>query len=81
MIHVMKKIADWVVENEKKEATDCAIPDEVIEEWLETIEERKEKMKKNGNTHTGQYEMLDDLDKKVKEIEEIRKHKCHIRSK
>ncbi len=80
MIHVMKKIADWIVENEKKEATDCAIPDEVIDEWLETIEERKKRMQEHGKTKSEQYEMLADLDEKVKEIEAIRKQKCHTKS-
>jgi len=76
----MKKIADWLVENEKKEATDCSIPDEILDKWLATIEERKNTMIKNGNTNSQQYEMLQDLDKKVKEIEAIRKKKCHIES-
>jgi len=76
----MKKIADWIVENEKKEATDCAIPDDVIDEWLETIEERKKRMQEHGKTKSEQYEMLADLDEKVKEIEAIRKQKCHTKS-
>ena len=80
MIHVMKKIADWVVENEKKAATDCSISDEIIEEWLETIEDRKKRMQQNGMLQSEQYEMLTDLDEKVKEIEAIRKKKCHIES-
>ena len=78
MIHIMKKIADWIVENEKKEALDCSIPDEILDEWLKTIEDRKNRMRKNGKTDTSHYEMLEDLDKKVKEIEAIRKKKCGI---
>ncbi len=81
MLHIMKKIADWIVEHEKNEATDCSIPDEVIDEWLETIEERKKMMEKNGRTNTSQYEMLQDLDEKVKEIEELRKKKCAVKNK
>ena len=77
MIHILKKIADWIVEHEKKEALDCNIPDEIIDEWLKTIEERKNRMKKHGKTDTSEYEMLQDLDKKVKEIEAIRKNRCH----
>ena len=77
----MKKIADWIVENEKKEAMDCGIPDEIIDEWLETIEEHKKHMQENGKVNSEQYEMLKDLDEKVKEIEAIRKKKCHIKSK
>ena len=80
MLHVMKKIADWIVENEKKAATDCSIPDEVIDEWLETIEERKKQMQEKGKLKSQQYEMLIDLDEKVKEIESIRKKKCHTES-
>ena len=81
MLHIMKKIADWIVEHEKNEATDCSIPDEVIDEWLETIEERKKMMEQNGRTDTSQYEMLQDLDEKVKEIEELRKKKCAVKNK
>ena len=77
----MKKIADWIVENEKKEATDCSIPNEVIDEWLETIEERKKSMKEKGKIESEQYEMLKDLDEKVKEIETIRKKKCSLKTK
>jgi len=77
----MKKIADWIVENEKKEATDCSIPNEVIDEWLETIEERKKRMEAKGKIESEQYEMLKDLDKKVKEIETIRKNRCSIQTK
>ena len=80
MVHILKKIADWIVENEKKEATKCTIPDEVIDEWLETIEDRKKRMQQNGMLKSEQYEMLTDLDEKVKEIEAIRKKKCHIES-
>ena len=77
----MKKIADWIVENEKKEAMDCGIPDEIIDEWLKTIEDRKKRMQQNGMLKSEQYEMLTDLDEKVKEIEAIRKKKCHTESK
>jgi len=73
----MKKIADWIVENEKKEAADCSIPDTVIDEWLQTIEERKKHMQENGKEKSEQYVMLEDLDKRVKEIEAIRQKKCH----
>ena len=81
MLHIMKKIADWIVEHEKKEATDCSIPDEVIDEWLETIEERKKRMESNHQQNRQQYEMLLDLDDKVKEIKKIRTIKCiHLKN-
>ncbi len=76
MLHIMKKIADWIVEHEKKEAESCSIPDEIVDEWLETIEERKQRMEEKGHTHSEQYEMLLDLEKRVKEIEEERAKKC-----
>ena len=78
MIHILKKIADWIVENEKREATDCGIKDEIIDEWLRTIEDHKQKMQESGKTQSEQYEMLQDLDNRVKGIKEIRKKKCHI---
>ncbi len=81
MLHILKKIADWIVEHEKGEAEDCSIPNEIVDEWLETIEERKKMMEKNQKTDTSQYEMLLDLDKKVKEIESARKEKCKAQKK
>lgn len=76
MIHILKIIADWVIENEKKEATDCVIPDAIIDDWRLTIEEHQNRMKNDDKTDTEQYDMLQELDKKVKEIEAIRKSKC-----
>ena len=81
MVHILQKIADWIVENEEREATKCTIPDEVIDEWLETIEDRKKRMEQNGMLKSEQYAMLQDLDKRVKEIEAIRQKKCHVESK
>lgn len=81
MIHVMKKIADWLFENEKKDALDCTISDEIIDEWLNTIDKRKNSMEKSNHTDTGQYEMLSDLDKRVRGIKKIREEKCHDHGK
>jgi len=78
MLHIMKKIADWIVEHEEKEAESCSIPDEIVDEWLETIEERKRRMEEKGHTHSEQYEMLQDLEKRVKEIKEARAKKCRV---
>jgi len=80
MVHIMKKIADWIVDYEKKEATDCSIPDEIVDEWLETIEERKKRMKEHDRTHTEEYEMLLDLGKRVQQIKVIRAQKCQVKS-
>lgn len=76
MLHIMKKIADWIVDQEKDEATDCSIPNEVIDEWLDTVKDRKKRMEKKGNTNTSQYEMMSDLLKKVENIKKIREKKC-----
>ena len=81
MLNILKKIADWIVEHEMSEAESCSIPDEIIDEWLETIEERKKLMEEHKKTNTAQYEMLLDLDKKVKKVEAIRKEKCKIAKK
>ncbi len=78
MIHILQKIADWIVEHEKDEALDCQIPDEIVDEWLETIQERKKRMQEHGHTHSEQYAMLSDLEKRVKEIKAIRQKKCHL---
>ena len=81
MIHILQKIADWVIDHEKNAATDCTVPNEIIDDWLKTIEERKKHMAEHGNTDCEQYQMLEALDRKVKEIEAIRQQKCEIPQK
>ncbi|AKF25058.1 hypothetical protein YH65_06365 [Sulfurovum lithotrophicum] len=76
MLHIMKKIATKMLENEKKDALDCTVSDEVVDEWLDTIEERKKKMQEHHKTDTEQYDMLLGIENEVKEIKEIRKKKC-----
>ncbi|ADN08549.1 hypothetical protein [Sulfurimonas autotrophica] len=81
MLHVMARIADWLIENEKKSALDCTIPDEVLDEWRETIEEREKSMKEHHLKGSEQYDMLLELDKKVKNLEAIRAKKCAQKEK
>jgi hypothetical protein len=76
MIHILKKIADWIVEEEMNSSTDCSISDEIIDEWLETIEEHKKKIEQNHGVDSEQYDMIVELDKKVKQIKELRRQKC-----
>jgi hypothetical protein len=81
MVNILKKIADWIVAHEEKDAENCTVPDEVIDEWLETIEERKKRMEEHGRAHSEQYEMLLDLEKKVMQIKEARSKKMSRRFK
>ncbi len=76
MLHIMKKIADWIIEHEESEAEKCTIPDEIVDEWLDTIKEHKKHMEENHHTNSQQYEMLDDLYKRVRHIKKIRQQKC-----
>ena len=76
MIHILKKIADWIVDEEMNSATSCSVSDEIIDEWLETIEENKKKIEQNHGINSEQYDMIVELDKKVKQIEKIRAEKC-----
>ena len=79
MIHVMKKIADWIVEHEEKDAEDCTVPDEVVQEWLETVQEKIKHMKAMGKEKSEQYLMLEDLEKKIEEIQSIRARNCRVK--
>ncbi len=81
MEHILKKLADWIIEHEKKEALDCKIPDEIIEEWYDIVQERKRRMEENGGINSEQYEMLSDIEKKLQEIKSLREQKCHIPNK
>jgi len=76
MIHILKKIADWIVDEEMNSATNCSVSDEIIDEWLKTIQTNKKKIEKSHKKDSEQYEMLMVLDEKVKQIKQIRAKKC-----
>ena len=76
MIHILKKIADWIIDEEMSSATSCSVSDEIIDEWLETIEENKKKMEQNHGINSEQYDMILELDKRVKQIKKNRAKKC-----
>ena len=79
MLHILKKIADWLVEHEEKMAEDCKIPDEIIEEWEETVDERLKRMEEHNKTNTAQYEMLKDIKQRIEEIKAKRAKECKIK--
>jgi len=81
MLHIMKKIATKMLENEKNDALNCSISDEVVDEWLDTIEEHKKRLQKHHKTDTEQYDMLLGIEKEVKQIKEIRAKKCAHKEK
>jgi len=76
LLHILKKIATKMLENEKNDALDCGVSDEVIDEWLDTIEEHKKRMQEDHETDTQEYDMLLGIEKEVKQIKEIRLKKC-----
>ena len=79
MLNILKKIADWLVEHEEKMAEDCKMPDEIIEEWEETVDERLKRMEEHNKTNTAQYEMLKDIKKRIEEIKAKRAKECKIK--
>ena len=81
MLNIMKKLADWLVEHEEKMADDCKVPDEVIEEWEETVDERLKRMEENHKTNSAQYEMLKDIKERIEEIKAKRAKECKITPK
>ena len=79
MLHILKKIADWIVKNEEKAAEECKIPDEIIEEWKEIVDEKLKRMKEHNKTNSSQYEMLKDIKQRIEEIKAKRKTECKIK--
>ncbi len=79
MLNILKKIADWLVTNEEKMAEDCKLPDEVIDEWEETVDERLKRMEENHKINSAQYDMLKDIKKRIEEIKAKRAKECKIR--
>jgi hypothetical protein len=79
MHKILEKIADWLVEKEEKEAEKCDIPDEVVNEWLETLKARKKQALEVHGKNSEEYAMLKDLLKKVEYIKAIRKKKCEVK--
>ena len=79
MLNILKKIADWLVTNEEKMAEDCKLPDEVINEWEETVDERLKRMEENHKINSTQYDMLKDIKKRIEEIKAKRAKECKIK--
>ena len=76
MVHILQKIADWIIEKEEKNAEDCTVPDEVVQEWLETVKEHIKHMQEQGKTSSEYYLMLQDLKKKIEHIINVRQNRC-----
>jgi len=79
MLNVLKKIADWLIEHEEKMAEDCKLPDEIIEEWEEQVDEKIKKMEENNKTNSAQYDMLKDIKERIEEIKSKRAKECKIK--
>jgi len=78
MLHILKKIADWLVVHEEKAAEDCQVPQEIIDEWEEIVDEKLSYLEKHKKTDTAQYEMLKDIKQRIEEIRKIRAKRCKI---
>jgi hypothetical protein len=76
---LLAKLADWLIEKEESEAEKCDIPDEIIDEWLDILKERKKHLVEEGNTDSEEYDMIKELIKKVEHIKKIRAKKCEIK--
>ena len=78
MLHLLKKIADWLIVHEEKAPEDCRVPDEIIEKWEEIVNEKIDKMQKEKKTDSEEYEMLLDIKQRIEEIKKIRAKKCKL---
>jgi len=79
MHRILEKIADWIIEKEEKDAENCDIPDDVVDEWLEILKQRKKSALEVHGKDSEEYAMLKDLIKKVEHIKALRKKKCDIK--
>jgi len=79
MLHILKKIADWLVTHEEKAAEDCRVPEDIIDEWEETVDEKLNYLEKHNKTNSPQYEMLKDIKQRIEEIRKIRAKRCKIK--
>jgi len=78
MLNILKKIADWLVTHEEKAAEDCRVPEEIIDEWEEIVDEKLDYLEKHNKTNSSHYEMLKDIKQRIEEIRKIRQNKCKI---
>ncbi len=79
MHRILDKIADWIVEKEEKNAESCDIPDTIIDEWLDILKKRRKHLQKEKDTKSQEYDMINELIKKVEHIKELRAKKCTIK--
>ena len=81
MVHILKKIADWIVERESKDAEDCTVPDEIVQEWLDDVNEHLKRMEQHGKKDSERYLMLQDIKTRVEQIQKIRAKNCKLKGK
>jgi len=79
MLNIMKRIADWLVTHEEKAAEDCKVPQEIIDEWEEIVDEKLDYLKKHNKTNSSHYEMLKDIKQRIEEIRKVRAKSCKIK--
>ncbi|WP_024791740.1 hypothetical protein [Lebetimonas sp. JS138] len=77
---LLAKLADWLIEKEEKDAEKCDIPDEIIDEWLEILKERKKELKETA-PHSEEYDMIKELIKKVEHIKHLREKNVKLKNK
>jgi len=76
MYRILQKLADWLIEKEENSAEECKVPDEVVDEWLEILKERKEHILKEHGQDSEEYAMITDLINKVEHIKKLRQKEC-----
>ena len=79
MLNILTKIADWLVTHEEKAAEDCKIPQEIIDEWEEIVDEKISYLESNNKTDSSHYEMLKDIKQRIEEIRKVRANSCKIK--
>jgi len=76
VINIMTRLADWLITHEADSAKNCSVPDEIIDDWLNTIDQQLKQIAADNRTETGHDRMLRDLDARVREIKAIRAKQC-----
>lgn len=76
MINILTRLADWLITQEESGATDCAVPDEIIDDWLHTVESQRQALIDEGYSQSPRLMMLTTLVERIKKIKDIREKRC-----
>ncbi len=77
MLNILKSLTEFLLRHEEETGESCDIPDESIEDWVQTVEEEIRTLSGDPGAHRLRLEQLQAIARHLKQIQVIRARKCN----